>query len=148
MKVPEGFELDPILGGEFVTLMNDEAKTPAERAQGLIDLQAKAVKAMSEKAMADWDKLQTTWQGEMESDPEIGGDKLEANLSKISTLLNVHGTPELREVLNATGAGNHKEVARFLTKIANALGESLPAPANVPGSGERDPAKTMFPNMK
>lgn len=140
--------LDPALGGEFIALMNDEAKTPAERAQGLVDLQAKAVKAMSEKAVADWDTLQTKWQDEMKADPEIGGDKLEANLSRISTLLNVHGSPELREVLNATGAGNNVHVAKFLSKVATALGESLPAPAAVPGAGQTDPAKTMFPNMK
>jgi len=141
-------DIDPVLGGEFVTLLNDEAKTPAERAQGLVDLQAKAVKAMSEKAVADWEKLQTTWQDEMKADTEIGGDKLEANLSKISTLLNVHGSPELREVLNATGAGNNVHVAKFLSKIASALGESLPAPATTPAGGDKDPAKIMFPNMK
>lgn len=134
--------------GDFLGIMNDQALAPGDRAQKLIDLQTKFAQAQSEKAMQTWNTLQETWQNEAKADPEIGGDKLEANLGRISTLINVHGTPELREIMTQTGAGNNVHVIKFLSKIAAAMGESLPAPAAVPPGGEKSAANIMFPNMK
>jgi hypothetical protein len=148
VKLPEGFEADPATMTDFLGLMNDAALKPAERAQKLVDLQSKFAQAQAEKAVETWNGLQTQWQEEAKADPEVGGDKLEANLGKISTLINVHGTPELREVMTQTGAGNNVHVIKFLTKIATAMGESLPAPATVPTGGEKTMAQKLFPNMK
>jgi hypothetical protein len=39
-------------------------------------------------------------------------------------------------------------VIKFLSKIATAMGESLPAPASNPGGGEKSAANVLFPNMK
>lgn len=133
---------------EFLSTMNDANLKPAERAQKLVDLQTRAMQAMSERAMTQWNQLQETWQEEARKDPDVGGDKLEPTLAKISTLINVHGSPELREIMNQTGAGNNVHVIKFLSKVAAALGESLPTPATVPSSGERSQANIMFPNMK
>ena len=133
---------------EFLGVMNDAALDGPGRAQKLVDLQSKAVQAMSEKAMADWTSLQETWQEEARSDKEIGGEKLDANLAKISTLINVHGSPELRQIMDQTGAGNNVHVIKFLTKIATALGESSPLPAPGPVAGDKSLAQRMFPNMK
>lgn len=148
IKLPEGFEVDAAAMGDFLGIMNDTALDGASRAQKLIDLQTKFAQAQSEKAMETWTKLQDTWQNEAKADPDVGGDKLEGNLAKISTLINVHGSPELREIMTQTGAGNNVHVIKFLSKIATAMGESLPAPASTPGSGERSAAQTLFPNMK
>lgn len=134
--------------GEFLGIMNDDKLSGAERAQKLVDLQANTLKSMSEKAVADWDKLQETWQGEVKADPTVGGDKLEANLGKISTLINTFGTPEVREIFSQTGAGNNVHMVKFLTKIAAALGEGTPTPAAVPAGGAKTLAQKMYPSMK
>lgn len=148
IKLPDGFEVDQKVMGDFVSLMNDAALNPAERAQKLIDLQTEFAKAQAEQAVKTWKTLQETWQEEVRADAEIGGDKLEANLGRISTLLNTHGTPELRQVMDQTGAGNNVHVVKFLSKIAAAMGEALPAPAGVPSGGAKDLASRIFPTMK
>lgn len=148
MKLPEGFEVEPETMTGFLGIMNDAALSPNDRAQKLIDLQTKFSQAQSEKAMTAWNTLQETWQSEAKADPEVGGDKLEANLGKISTLINVHGTPELRDIMTQTGAGNNVHVIKFLSKIATAMGESLPTPASVPPGSEKSMAQKMFPDMK
>lgn len=133
---------------EFLGVMNDATLDGPGRAQKLVDLQTKAMTAMSEKAVADWTKLQETWQEEVRNDPVVGGEKLDANLGKISTLINVHGSPEVRDIFSQTGAGNNVHMVKFLTNIANALGEALPAPAAAPPGGAKSLAQKLYPSMK
>lgn len=148
IKLGEGFEADPGLMGDFLGIMNDSALSAGDRAQKLVDLQTQFTKASAEKAIAQWEGLQEQWQTEARNDPEIGGEKLEPLLGQISTLINVHGSPELRQIMDQTGAGNNVHVIKFLGKIATALGESAPAPAAVPTGGAKTLAQRMYPDMK
>ena len=50
-------------------------------------------------------KLVESWTESVKTDKEIGGDKLAENLSVARKALDTFGTPELRDVLNATASG-------------------------------------------
>ena len=126
--------------------MNDSKMSAADRANGLANLQAEVLKGQSEKAMADWEALNATWQDEVKADPEVGGAKLDTTLASISTLINTHGSPELRQIMDATGAGNNLHVVRFMAKIANLLGEGRPA-AGTPSPAAVSIEQKMFPSM-
>lgn len=144
IKVPEGFTVDEAVSKEFTDIVNDDKLSRADRAQRLIDLQAKFFSDVATKRNEAWNTMQTDWQAKVQADPEIGGAKLPGNLNAISNLLTTYGSPELREVFTFTGAGNHVEMVKFLTKIAAKLGEGGP----VSGSpGDKDGgSKVLYPN--
>ena len=148
IKLPEGFEADGSLQEKFVGILNDDKLSPADRANALVALQAEAAKAASEKASQQWDDFNKQQIAEVQQDPEVGGAKLEANLGAISKMLDEHGTPELRLVMDNSGAGNNLHMVKFLTKIAGLLSEGKPAVGAPSDGGGKTAAQVMFPSMK
>ena len=147
LKFPEGLEVDETMRDDFLSIFNDREKTPAEQAQAFIDLQLKAAQAASEGNSTAWSNMQTEWQTAVRADEEVGGDKLQPALASIGKLITEHGSDELRQVLDFTGAGNNVHVIKFLNKLADKLVEGGPvqgAPTSRPG----DAASRMFPSMK
>lgn len=148
VKLPEGFEADDETMGKFVDLLNDDKKTPAERAQGLIDLQAEVMKKGAEKSTQDFLDTQKQWQDAVKADKDIGGEKLDPALGRISQLIDTHDRPDkLREAFEVTGMGNHPEMIRFLDKIAARLAEGGITPGGLP-STKKSVAERMYPSMK
>jgi hypothetical protein len=82
IKFPEGMEVDEPLRDEFLTVMNNPDLSPKDRAQALIDLQAKAMQAVSEKGNKLWSDMQDQWQKEAR---DKFGTALEPTLGNIST---------------------------------------------------------------
>lgn len=148
IKLPEGFEADTPLQEKFVGILNDDKLSPADRANALVALQAEAAKAASEKASQQWDDFNKQQIAEVQQDPEVGGTKLEANLGAISKLLDAHGSPELRLVMDNSGAGNNLHMVKFLTKVAGLLSEGKPAVGAPSDGGGKTQAQVMFPSMK
>lgn len=147
IKIPEGFQVDEALSNEFTEIVNDDKLSRADRAQKLIDLQAKLMSGLSERGKTEWNNLQADWTQKTQADPDVGGAKLPAVLQDIGTILDTYGTPELREVFTLTGAGNHPEMVKFLYKIAGKLKEGGPvsgAPTSQPGGD----AKSLYPNTQ
>ncbi len=148
ITLPEGFEVSNELRSEFVDFMNKGDLSPKERAQGLIDLQAKAVQSMTEAQTAAWTDMQTKWQDEVRSDPAYASDdKLQPALGRIGKLISEYGTPELPSVFDLTGSGNNIHVVKFLDNIAQKLTEGGPV-SGAPPAVERSAASKMFPSMK
>ena len=71
IKLPEGFVADEALSKEFTDVINDDKLSRAERAQKLIDLQAKAMASLSEAGKTAWNTLQTDWQAKVQADPDV-----------------------------------------------------------------------------
>lgn len=151
IKPIEGIEFDKPLMEKFVGVMNDAALSPGDRANALVALQAEVMKQASSKGSELWEQTQADWQAKAQSDPEIGGEKLEPLLGNISRLLTKYAGPQeqaLRDVFALTGFGNHPEAIRFLGKIANELvKEGSMLSTGRPPTTARDPAKTLFPNQ-
>lgn len=146
LKFPEGLTVDEDMSKSFLEVMNDAALSPADRAQKLVDLQASLATKMAEETQKAWDTMQTEWQNQVRSDPEIGGDKLAPALGEIAKLVDKYGSSELRQVMDLTGAGNHPEVIKFLHKIAKDLGEGGPV-LGAPPRATASLADRLYPSM-
>lgn len=143
--VPEGAELDAEVLGEFKDVAK-ELNLPQAAAQKVTDLGVKlAQKWVAESQQATSDML-ADWKVQAETDKEIGGDALSANLAVAKKAIDQFGTPEFRELLDVHRLGDNPEVIRFCLRVGKAISEDTfvgggqtTAPANA--------AKTLFPNM-
>lgn len=141
LKMPEGVELDKAAADEFTTFAKDAKLTP-EQAQKVADIGA----AMIQRQAQQFATTIETWQTAVKTDPEIGGDKLDATLASAKSVLATFGKPELTAVLDQTGLGNHPELIRLLANI----GKKMSPDTFVGGKQEpvaADPAKLMYPSM-
>src|SRR5215469_15796993 len=73
--VPEGFTLDKDITGEFSAIAKKNNVSQAG-AQELVDLFIKYTKESHEAPFQAWDNIQDDWRSQINSDPEIGGTKL------------------------------------------------------------------------
>jgi len=159
LKMPEGFEVkDPKQFDEFKGIIA-EHKVPPEAAQKLIDMYAADLKREAvEGPRKAWEDLQKQWQGEIQSDPEIGGTKTVEVTSAIAKVINqVTGSPEaatkLRQAFVTTGAGNNPDIVRFLGRLAKGMVEggtvngSGPSPSGQAVKTNKSYASTLYPNQ-
>lgn len=145
LKFPEGFTADAEASGKFLEIAN-ELGLSSEAANKLVGLQADLMKQASEAGSKLWEDTQKQWQDQVRADPEIGGTKLEENLSHIAKLLTSHGNDEVRQAFDITGAGNHPAVIKFLSKIGKELGEGSPVSGR-PSTAPQDAASILYPNQ-
>lgn len=119
---PEGAELDADVLTEFKGIAK-ELGLPQEKAQALIDLQAKVEAsrlAATQKAMA---AQAQQWADAVKADKEIGGDNYDKSVETAVKAIEKFGSPELRTYLNESGLGNHPELVKFCHRIGKALTE-------------------------
>lgn len=139
---PEGYEADPEVMEKFTPLAQKYG-IPQEDAQALIDLYVKSQQDHIDAFVATVDE----WRKTAEADKEYGGKALKENLGHAHRLIEKFGTPELKEYLNAYGAGNHPEVLRFFVRVGKAMAEDTIETGGNPKGEARDIAKIFFPNM-
>ena len=156
--VPEGFTLDKEVVGEASALFKESNLTQAQ-AQKLVDFYVRRTKESHDAPFDAWRDTQDRWAQEINSDPEIGGSKLQGTRASIGKLLDSLGDTKLtnsfREVMDFTGAGNHPVVIKLLTRIAQRLTEggpvrgSGPSPDGMrrPGEGAPSAAQAIYPNL-
>lgn len=144
LVLPEGYTATDELKSEFVDTINSLSDLgPKERAEVLLNLQAKAMTAASEASSAAWNDLQGEWRKEVTSSY---GDKLQPTLDSINKLVTEHGSPKLVEALAYTGAGNNPEVVKFFATMATLLTEGSYTPGS-PAGGEKTAAQRLYPSM-
>jgi hypothetical protein len=142
LQMPEGVELDKAAADEF-TAIAKELKLDQTAAQKLADIGAK----MAQRQVEAHAKLVETWTEQVKTDKDLGGDKLDENLGIARKAIDTFGSPELKELLNSTGLGNHPEVVKLAFKVGKAISEDGFVQGKAPNSVSNDPAKKMFPNM-
>jgi hypothetical protein len=146
-KPMEGQEFDP----EFIKVYSDVAKEldlPQDKAQALID---KISPVLEQRQMAKIEEVRNGWAEASKTDKEFGGDKLEANLGIAKAALDQFGTPELKELLNASGIGNHPEVIRYFYKVGKATSADTFVGGRQEGKGIpktfNEQAARLYPNQ-
>ncbi len=145
LVLPEGFTTTDELKTEFVETINKLSDLgPKERAEALLNLQAKAMTAASEASSAAWTSMQDQWRNEVKADL---GDKLQPTLDSINRLVTEFGSPQLTEAFALTGAGNNLHVIKFLSAVAGKMTEGGYS-AGAPSGAETTAAQRMFPSMK
>lgn len=113
--MPEGVTLDEGDLAKFTDIAK-ELKLPADAAKKFVDLAAQREIARAE-AFA---KQVEDWGTQVKADPELGKSE---NLAIAKKTIDTFGTPELRDLLNSSGMGNHPEVIRMALKIGKSISE-------------------------
>lgn len=156
-KAPDGVTLSDSVVAEFSAVAK-ELDLPQDAAQKVIDKLAPAIAKQNAEAISQAvESAATAWVQATQSDKEIGGEKLNENLAVAKKALDRFGTPELRKLLgaydpknnpNGTGLGNHPEIIRAFLKAGRAISEDKFVPGGrQPTKGERDLAKSLYPNQ-
>lgn len=140
-KMPDGVTLDKAAADEF-TAVAKELKLDQATAQKVADVGAKMAQRQAEQRTAEI----ASWAEQTKADPEIGGEKLAANLAIAQRAIDRFGGDALKEVLNATGLGNHPVLVKAFLKAGQAISEDGSLPRGT-ASAEVDAAKKLFPNM-
>lgn len=135
-KAPEGKNFD-----------NEIIKTYSEVAREL-NLSQKSAQRMldqlgpkiAERQLASLDSLKQSWIDSSKTDKEFGGESMQTNLSVAKKALDAFGTPELRNVLNESGLGNHPEIIRFFYRAGKSISEDgYVGPSSGSGSSKSQP---------
>lgn len=128
-KAPDGMELDKAALGEFTTLAK-ELKLEPGTAQKLVDVAV----SMQQRQIQEHTKLVDSWAAEVTTGktadgkdlPEHlrvpGGDELPKTLAVCKKAMDL-GPPELKQLLNDSGFGNHPAVVAFMYKVGKALSQ-------------------------
>lgn len=145
--LPEGVELDAAMLSE-ATPMFKELGLTQDQAQKLIDFQSKQAQASSQSQVDAFNQLMNDWQEQSKNDKEFGGDKFEENVKVAQAAIGKFGTPELKQLLEEHGVGNHPEVIRFMVKVGKLTQEDVPGNASNPTSKSQDRVSLLYPNDK
>lgn len=143
--LPEGMALDEAAMIEANPLFK-ELGLSQEKAQKVIDLYAKQVQASSQKQVDDFNQLMSDWQTQSKTDKEFGGDKYDENVKIARSAVNKYGTPELKQLLEDHGVGNHPEVIRFMVRVGHTLKEDVPGSVGGANSKAADRVSILYPN--
>lgn len=142
-KAPDGVEYD----ADTIKVYEDaarEAGLSQEKASLILDKIAPHLAQRQQQAL---ESARNQWAEESKSDPEFGGQKFQENLAIANKALKQFGSPELTELLNKTGLGNHKEMIRLLSRVGSAISEDGFVQSGKAAGGESD-ARSLFPNTK
>lgn len=143
--MPEGIEVDAELLSEFEPVFK-ELKLTQEQAQKLVDIQAKQVEAGRQSQVDAFNQLMQDWSEQSKSDKEFGGDKFGENVKIAQSAVNQFGTPELKQLLEEHGVGNHPEVIRFMYKVGKLTQEDVPGNTGQQSSPALDRVSMLYPN--
>jgi len=139
IKMPENSVLSQAQAEEIVSYCKEQGFSQ-EQTQKQVERESNVVSgiiASHNKGGEGWTKQVAEWEQQSLADPELGnGDKaaLNENAALGRRVLQKFGDKELVEgLLEATGAGSHPAVLRFISRIGKAMGEdSLVLPGASP----------------
>jgi hypothetical protein len=153
LKLPKGSRLSESVVEEVTAFAKDRGLSN-DQAQAMLDRQHNALEA-TDKANrpggAEWKKRVDTWEGLIQADPELGGEKMKENAEVAARVVKRFGSESLQRDLQETGFGSHPELVRLLTRIGRAMGESkLVTGEGKAGEVRKDTAAKLFdhPNSK
>lgn len=146
-KLADDIKIDEEVATEFGALAK-ELKLDAAEAQKVAEVGGKLAQKWAQQQAEQVAATKGEWQNASRTDKEFGGDKLEANISVANKTFSAFGTPELRELLDKTGLGDHPEVIRWAYRVGQAISEDKIVTGDTAKKVEKDPASVMFPTMK
>lgn len=147
LKLPEGFKADDALLGQFKATAK-ELGLKSEQAQKVFDLYAGAQKAQAEATQKALEAESKQWVDAVKADKDIGGANLQASLVAANKAVHQFGGPELHQLLDATGLGNHPLVVKTFARIGKAIAEDSSAGTRGANGGNSEEARhrALYPN--
>jgi plasmid maintenance system antidote protein VapI len=137
-KFAEGLEVDPSTLGELSDVAK-ELKLTQEQAQRIADLGAKQSERWLQAQQEVMAKAEEQWLETVQTDKEIGGDKLSENVAVALKAIETFGSPELKAFLKESRLGNHPEMIRFAYRAGKAIANDSVVPGGRSTNGERKP---------
>lgn len=141
--LPEGVEISEATAAA-VDATAKELGLTQEQAQKFAERSIKQEKDMSDGRDAGFTNLKKEWREEAAKDEEIGGPDLVKNMSYVKIALDKFATPELREALEKSGLGNHKEFLRLLYRTGRAVSEDNIVGGKAPDTKSRTRAEIIY----
>ncbi len=130
-QFPEDFAVDNERLSAFHGVV-EQYGVPLEGAQALLDLFVDN-QAQQNKSQRDQLVQQVqTWEQQVKSDKLVGGADYERKLAVARAAVERYGDQGLRDYLDATGAGSHPDVVRWMYRVGQATADDRFLP---PGSG-------------
>jgi len=142
LELPEGFEMDADLMGEFEPLAK-ELKLTQEQGAKFTELYTQGVQKVFDNILAQQTAAIQQWAKDTQADTEIGNANYEESTKLASKAIQTFGSDKLKEALNQTGMGNHPELVRMMVNIGKAISEdSFTAPDA--GTGQKDDLSSIY----
>lgn len=97
-----------------------------ETAQKLVDFEQQRMQKMMQSQQEQHQQRIRDWEQQTRTDEELGGDSFDENQVAAQEAFNALASPELKELFEQTGIGNHPEVFRLFHKLAPMVREERP----------------------
>jgi|DEB0MinimDraft_10_1074344.scaffolds.fasta_scaffold54939_2 hypothetical protein len=146
-SMPEGVTIDDATLGDLKTLSKDLGLSQ-EQAQKIADLGVQQSQRWAEQQVEYAKQVREEWAEQVKVDKEIGGMSMDETLSTARQALKAYGTPELVNLLNETGLGNHPEMIRAFSRIGKTIGDDSVVPGGRNSNEPLDPAKRLYNNSE
>lgn len=151
-KLPDGVKLDDAQVADLQATAKDLNLTQ-DQAQKLVDRELKVRGDVSAAAQTEFKATVASWADQARADKEIGGDRLSAVLASAKRGVDTMDAqvPGLKQILDATGFGNHPVAIKLFQKIGAMTADdgkflaagTKPADKN----SEAAVAQRMYPTM-
>lgn len=152
--LPQGFEVTDAAKAFF-----KDAQMSQAQADKAVKFYQDLAKEAAEAPFKLWDKMNSDWVKQVESDQEYKGDmtNVRSTIAKfVDSIGDAKLATDLREAMDMTGAGNHPAFVKFMFRMAQQFTEGKHVPAGgpsphgqrAPGTSERpSAAHALFPNL-
>jgi len=137
--LPEGVTMDKAMlekaSAEFKAMNLSQ-----EQAQKLVTIQAEHAKAMNAEIINSFKKQVSDWKDQT---VKLYGNEFEKKSGVAAAAIDRFGSPELRQLLNDTGLGNHPDVVKFFVSVGEKMAEDQPGEGKKP-QGEKSTAELLY----
>lgn len=134
---------------ERIAKLSEERGLSKEAAQMLINERAEALQGLAEAFLDHTESQRSEWKQSSMADKEIGGENIEKTVRRANLFLDKYASPELKELIEAEGFGNHPEVLRFLSRAGASMeNDSSVIGGKQPTSNARSIEDIFYPSMK
>ncbi len=142
-KLPDGVALDQATADVFTPKFKELGLTQTQ-AQALVDTYVASMKASTTANEAAFAQQEKDWLAASKADTEIGGQKFEENSKLAQKTMSAMGSPELVQLMETTGFGNHPEVIRFFSRVGKHLSEDALVRPGGAGAGPRSLEERLY----
>ncbi len=140
LQLPAGAEPEEGLLDAFKTLAA-ELKIPSAAAQRLMDWEFARAERAARTAETLRQEMLQKWADQTKA---VLGPRYEENLAKAVRAADVFGGPELRDLLEETGLGNHPVIVKTFYQIGRATGEDVSAGGKETAPGDKTFAQALY----
>lgn len=149
----EGYELDDERIAAMTPIFKEMGLTQ-EQANKLVEAEVQLEAASEQKHTEFMQKRISEWEGELKSDPEIGGDNYEKNIGQAQNFLRTVIPEDQREEFNSmlehTNIGNYPTFVKFVYSLSKQFSVEEDQSGNDQGgrsSAPKSDAELLYPEM-